>query len=85
MVEFEVSDDGPGIDPQYHARIFEMFQTLQPRDQTEGSGMGLGDRQEAGGKLRRDDHGRVDRRKRVDVPVYVAAVGGDEVEGTSAA
>ena len=41
MVEFEVSDDGPGIDPQYHARIFEMFQTLQPRDQTEGSGMGL--------------------------------------------
>ena len=41
MVEFEVSDDGPGIAPQYHARIFEMFQTLQPRDQTEGSGMGL--------------------------------------------
>ena len=41
VVEFVVSDDGPGIDPQYHARIFEMFQTLQPRDQTEGSGMGL--------------------------------------------
>jgi len=41
MIEFEVSDDGPGIDPQYHERIFEMFQTLQPRDKTEGSGMGL--------------------------------------------
>jgi signal transduction histidine kinase len=41
MVEFSVRDDGPGIDPRYHAKIFEMFQTLQPRDQTEGSGMGL--------------------------------------------
>ncbi len=41
FVEFVVSDDGPGIEPQYHVRIFEMFQTLQPRDRTEGSGMGL--------------------------------------------
>jgi signal transduction histidine kinase len=41
MMEFSVRDNGPGIDPRYHARIFEMFQTLQPRDQTEGSGMGL--------------------------------------------
>lgn len=39
--EFTVADDGPGIAPQHHARIFEMFQTLQPRDQVEGSGMGL--------------------------------------------
>ena len=36
-----VSDDGPGIDPKYHDRIFKIFQTLQPKDQTEGSGMGL--------------------------------------------
>ena len=41
LVEFTVSDDGPGIEAQYHARIFDMFQTLQPRDQIEGSGMGL--------------------------------------------
>jgi signal transduction histidine kinase len=40
-VEFTVTDDGPGIEPQYHERIFEMYQTLKPRDQTEGSGMGL--------------------------------------------
>ena len=39
--EFTVSDDGPGIDPRYHDKIFEMFQTLQPRDTREGSGMGL--------------------------------------------
>ncbi len=38
---FTVKDDGPGIPPEFHARIFEMFQTLKPRDQKEGSGMGL--------------------------------------------
>jgi signal transduction histidine kinase len=36
-----VTDDGPGIETQYHKRVFELFQTLQPRDQVEGSGMGL--------------------------------------------
>jgi signal transduction histidine kinase len=41
FVEFSVRDDGPGIDPQHHQRIFEIFQTLQPRDQVEGSGIGL--------------------------------------------
>lgn len=38
---FSVRDDGPGIEPQYHQRIFEMFQTLKSRDIVEGSGMGL--------------------------------------------
>lgn len=41
FVQFTVADDGPGIEPQYHARIFEVFQTLRPRDELEGSGMGL--------------------------------------------
>jgi PAS domain S-box-containing protein len=41
LVRFTVSDDGPGIPPEHHQRIFEMFQTLKPRDQVEGSGMGL--------------------------------------------
>ena len=36
-----VKDDGPGIAPIYHKRIFEMLQTLKPRDKVEGSGMGL--------------------------------------------
>ena len=39
--EFSVSDDGPGIAPEFHERIFQIFQTLRPRDQVEGSGMGL--------------------------------------------
>jgi len=38
---FAVKDDGPGIPAQFHGRIFKMFQTLKPRDQVEGSGMGL--------------------------------------------
>jgi PAS domain S-box-containing protein len=40
-IEIAVRDNGPGIAPEYHGRIFEMFQTLQPRDRVEGSGMGL--------------------------------------------
>jgi PAS domain S-box-containing protein len=38
---FAVQDDGDGIPAQYAERVFEMFQTLKPRDQVEGSGMGL--------------------------------------------
>jgi PAS domain S-box-containing protein len=41
MFRFSVKDDGPGIQVQYHEQIFKMFQTLKPRDQVEGSGMGL--------------------------------------------
>ncbi len=39
--EFTVEDDGPGIAPAHHDRIFVMFQTLQPRDQLESTGLGL--------------------------------------------
>lgn len=38
---FSVKDDGPGIPAQFHDQVFKMFQTLKPRDQVEGSGMGL--------------------------------------------
>lgn len=38
---FAVSDDGPGIDPDYHDRIFVIFQTLQERDAVESTGVGL--------------------------------------------
>ena len=40
-VQFYVADNGPGIAPEYHERIFKLFQTLKPRDEVEGSGMGL--------------------------------------------
>lgn len=40
-IRFAVSDDGPGIPAEYHEKVFQMFQTLKPRDEVEGSGMGL--------------------------------------------
>jgi signal transduction histidine kinase len=36
-----VQDDGAGIEPRYHGRIFGLFQTLKPRDEVEASGLGL--------------------------------------------
>lgn len=39
--KFMVKDDGPGIEVEYQKDIFKMFRTLKPRDEIEGSGMGL--------------------------------------------
>jgi signal transduction histidine kinase len=39
--EFTVTDDGAGIPAEFAAKVFQMFQTLKPRDEVEGSGMGL--------------------------------------------
>lgn len=36
-----IFDDGPGIEPSYHDKVFGLFQTLKSRDDVEGSGMGL--------------------------------------------
>ena len=39
--QFTVTDDGSGIDPKFHEKIFIMFQTLQARDTVENTGVGL--------------------------------------------
>lgn len=38
---FHVADNGPGIAPEYQDKIWQIFQTLQPRDKVEGTGIGL--------------------------------------------
>ncbi|PZV16622.1 MAG: PAS domain-containing sensor histidine kinase [Leptolyngbya sp.] len=39
--KFAIADDGAGIDPSYHQRIFVIFQTLKARDEQENTGIGL--------------------------------------------
>jgi PAS domain S-box-containing protein len=39
--EFRVIDNGPGIAPKYHERIWSIFQTLEARDKVENTGIGL--------------------------------------------
>ena len=41
MWRFQVKDDGPGIPEELQGRIWGIFQTLEPRDKTEGTGIGL--------------------------------------------
>ncbi|MBN2314394.1 MAG: PAS domain S-box protein [Sedimentisphaerales bacterium] len=39
--KFRVTDNGPGIREKYFDKIFQMFQTLAPRDETGSTGIGL--------------------------------------------
>ncbi|MBN1271004.1 MAG: GAF domain-containing protein [Candidatus Aminicenantes bacterium] len=39
--KFFISDNGPGIDPEFHDKIFQIFQTLESRDTRESTGVGL--------------------------------------------
>jgi PAS domain S-box-containing protein len=39
--EFAVSDDGPGIAPEHHDRIFKIFQAVNPQKRSDSTGIGL--------------------------------------------
>jgi light-regulated signal transduction histidine kinase (bacteriophytochrome) len=39
--EFSVQDNGPGIAPEYHEKVFELFQVLHDGSQPGSSGIGL--------------------------------------------
>ncbi len=38
---FSIKDNGPGIDPKFHEKVFVIFQTLNRRDDVESTGVGL--------------------------------------------
>ena len=52
---FSIEDNGPGIEPEYHEKVFVIFQTLKARDAFESTGVGLAIVKkiidEAGGKI----------------------------------
>lgn len=39
--QFTISDNGPGIAEEYHAKVFKVFQTIEARDKKESTGIGL--------------------------------------------
>jgi PAS domain S-box-containing protein len=39
--QFSVKDNGPGISEKYHKKVFEFFQTIETRDRSESTGIGL--------------------------------------------
>lgn len=40
-VTISISDNGIGIDPQFHATIFQLFRRLHTQEEIEGTGVGL--------------------------------------------
>ena len=39
--EFAIADDGPGIAPEHHDRMFKIFQAVNPQNRSDSTGIGL--------------------------------------------
>ncbi len=55
LYEFSVKDNGPGIPRKYHAKIFDMFTSLQNDDKRDSTGIGLSIVK----KIISENHGRI--------------------------
>lgn len=40
-IVFSIEDNGPGIAPQFHQKVFDLFATLKSKDEVETTGVGL--------------------------------------------
>jgi PAS domain S-box-containing protein len=41
LYEFTIADDGPGIAPEHHDRVFQIFQAVNPQKRNDSTGIGL--------------------------------------------
>ncbi len=39
--EFHITDNGPGIEKEFHEKVFQIFQTLKTKDEANSTGIGL--------------------------------------------
>ncbi len=69
---FMIRDNGSGIAPEFHARIWIIFQTLEPRDKVEATGIGLSIVKKNRGEPRRASLDRLCSGRRRCLPLLLA-------------
>jgi PAS domain S-box-containing protein len=56
--EFTIADDGPGIAPDRHDRVFEIFQAVNPQNRSDSTGIGLALAEPTGGNRQKNHRSR---------------------------
>ena len=69
--EYYVTDNGPGIEEAYFKKIFQMFQTLNNRDEFESTGIGLSIVKKSSGTIWRRYKSGISPGRRYEFSVYL--------------